>query len=90
MEYSAILLAHLPQKLLKKFTHIETSAIKIALQLPPWMPNAWCYHYYSNEAISTRLKTQAKQFLTRNGTDPLISGLMTKPSFFVKSAQFWD
>jgi hypothetical protein len=73
MEYSSILLAHLPQKLLKKFTRIETSAIKIAFWLPPWTSNAWCYHYYSSEAISMRLTSQAKKFLARNGADPLIS-----------------
>ena len=82
LEYSCVLFAHANHDLLKKIRSIETQAIKIAYQLPPWTTNHWCYSFVNFTPILDRLKDQAKNFLDKNKKDDLIEPLIdtAKPS----------
>ena len=76
LEYGCSLFAHADKSFLTKIQAIETSAIKIAFRLPPWATNTWCYNLIKFENILTRIKTQAKNFVTKNSENELISPLI--------------
>ena len=82
LEYGSILFAHSDQELLSKIQSIETDAIKIAYQLPPWTLNHWCYDLVNHENIIQRIKTLGKNFIRKNSEDNLIKPLINeaKPS----------
>ena len=84
IEYGSVLFAHADLNLLKKIQAIETTAIKIAYDLPPWTTNYWCYQMIDFKPILERIKTQAKQFIEQNRHDfvlkPFIENL--KPSMY--------
>ena len=84
IEYGSVLFAHADSNLLKKIQTIETSAIKIAYDLPPWTINYWCYQMINFEPILQRIKSQAKQFIKTNSDylvlKPFIENL--KPSIY--------
>ena len=82
IEYGAVLYAHADEYLLKKLQSIETRAIKIAYDLPPWTTNYWCYQSISFTPILERLKDQAKQFVEKNWNDYVLKEfiLNNKPS----------
>ena len=71
LEYGGILFAHADKSLLSKLQAVETRAIKLAYRLAPWTTNTWCYKQINVEGILSRLKTQARIFLKKNGTDEL-------------------
>ena len=82
LEYGSILFAYCDESLLKKIQAVETSAIKIAFQLPPWTTNHWCYSHVKFDKITNRIKQNAKHFLTKQANDELIKPLIenAKPS----------
>ena len=84
MEYSAVLFAHADKKLLEKLQSIETHAIKLAYDLPPWTTNYWCYKTVSFTPILERLKKQAKLFIEKNREDFILKPFIDdmKPSTY--------
>ena len=82
IEYSAVLIAHTDQSMLKKMTAIETHAIKLAFDLPPWSLNTFCYDLVTFPPITDRLKKLAKQFVEKNTNDFLLKTFIetAKPS----------
>ena len=68
--------------LLDQIQAVETSAIKIAFQLPPWVTNHWSYKLVNFDQIINRIKSNAKKFLENNAQDELIQPLIEnmKPS----------
>ena len=68
--------------MLKKIKCIETQAIKISYNLPPWATDTWCYEQVTFEPILNRLKLLANKFIEANKNDELIKPLIedTKPS----------
>ena len=79
LEYGCILFAHADINLLKKIQVVETDAIKIAFQLPPWATNHWCYDLVKFDKILHRIKKLGKSFIE---DDALIKPLIddAKPS----------
>ena len=69
IEYGCVLFAHSKYDLLLKLQAIETKAIKIAYDLPPWTTNYWCYTLINFPPILDRIKTQAKKFVQANVSD---------------------
>ena len=61
--------AHASDTLLKKLQAIETHAIKLAYDLPPWTTNYWCYQSIKFTPILERLKLLAKQFIEKKRND---------------------
>ena len=82
LEYGCILFAHSDTNLLKKIQAVETEAIKIAFQLPPWTTNHWCYTMVHFDKILDRIKNLGKSFIDKNKEDFLIKPLIdaAKPS----------
>ena len=82
LEYGAVLYAYAEDDLLKKIQAIETTAIKIAFDLPPWTLNHFCYQQVQFTPILERLKKLAKSFISKNKSDLLIEPLIkeAKPS----------
>ena len=82
LEYGAVLYAYSDQTLLDKIQAIETSAIKIAFDLPPWTLNYWCYKQVTFTPILERLKLLAKSFIRKNKNEFLIKPLIdeSRPS----------
>ena len=76
MEYGCVLFAHSNTDLLAKLQAIETRAIKLAFDLPPWTTNYWCYQQISFTPILDRIKTLAKNFLNKNKEDLLLKPLI--------------
>ena len=76
LEYGAVLYAYADEDLLKKIQAIETSAIKIAFDLPPWTLNFWCYQQVTFTPILERLKLLAKSFIRKNKSDFLVKPLI--------------
>ena len=76
LEYSCILFAHADKQLQTKIQSIETEAIKIAFNLPPWTSNYWCYTQINFTPILSRMKSLSKDFLDKNRKDQLISELI--------------
>ena len=76
LEYGAALYAYADQSLLNKIQAIETTAIKIAFDLPPWTLNYWCYRQVHFTPILDRLKSLAKSFIHKNRRDFLIQPLI--------------
>ena len=62
--------------LLDQIQAVETSAIKIAFQLPPWATNHWCYKLVIFDQIINRIKSNAKKFFENNAQDELIQPLI--------------
>ena len=79
LEYGCILFAHADTNLLKKIQAVETDAIKITFQLPPWATNHWCYNLVKFDKILNRIKKLGKSFIE---DDALIKPLIddAKPS----------
>ena len=67
---------------MKKIQAIETEAIKIAYQIPPWSSNHWCYNLVDFQPILERVKSLGKSFINKNKEDDLIKPLIdaAKPS----------
>ena len=82
LEYGCLLFAHSDVSLLNKIQSVETDAIKIAYQLPPWTTNNWCYSYTNFDNILIRMKHLGRKFIDKNREDSLISTLIenAKPS----------
>ena len=82
LEYGSILFCHSNDKILKKIKCIETQAIKISHNLPPWASDTWCYQLVTFEPILNRLKLLARKFIEENKDDELIKPLIEnlKPS----------
>ena len=76
LEYGAALYAYADQSLLDKIQAIETTAIKIAFDLPPWTLNYWCYQQINFTPILDRLQSLAKSFIQKNKRDFLIQPLI--------------
>ena len=76
LEYGAALYAYADEPLLKQIQAIETSAIKIAFDLPPWTLNYWCYKHVTFTPILDRLKILSKSFLQKNKNDFLVKPLI--------------
>ena len=72
MEYGCPLFAYCNSELLNKLQSIETRAIKIAFDLPPWTTNYWCYQQVKFTPILDRIKMLAKDFLNKNKEDFLL------------------
>ena len=82
IEYGCVLFAHSNTKLLNKLQAIETTAIKIAFDLPPWTKNFWCYQQVKFTPILERIKMQAKAFVSKNKQDYVLKPFIEncKPS----------
>ena len=82
LEYGCILFAHCDKNLLKRIQAIETEAIKVAFQLPPWSLNSYCYEMVDFDNILERIKNLGKNFINKNKNDYLIEPLIreAKPS----------
>ena len=82
LEYGCLLFAHSDEYLLNKIQAVETEAIKVAYQLPPWTTNYWCYNLVKFDNILNRMKHLGRNFLDKNAQDPLIKPLIddSKPS----------
>ena len=78
IEYGAVLFAHADQKLLTKLQAIETHAIKLAYDLPPWTLNYWCYKDVNFKPILERIKEQAKKFVEQNKDDFVLKPFIDK------------
>ena len=76
MEYGAVLYAYGDESLLQKIQAIETTAIKIAFDLPPWTLNYFCYKHITFTPILDRLKHLAKSFIRKNKNDFLVKPLV--------------
>ena len=84
IEYGAVLFAHADKKLLDKLQAIETHAIKLAYDLPPWTLNYWCYQMINFKPILERIKDLAKQFIEKNKEDFVLKPFIdqSKPSSY--------
>ena len=82
IEYGVVLFAHADRKLLEKLQAIETHAIKLAFDLPPWTLNYWCYQVVSFKPILERIKLLAKNFVEQNKEDFVLKPFIeqNKPS----------
>ena len=76
LEFGAPLYAFADNSILEKIQAIETTAIKIAFDLPPWTLNFWCYEHISFTPILERLKLLTKSFIRKNRTDFLVQPLI--------------
>ena len=76
LEFGAVLYAYAEDSLLEKIQAIETTAIKIAFDLPPWTLNYWCYKQITFTPILERLKLLAKSFIQKNKKDFLVKPLI--------------
>ena len=76
LEFGAVLYAYAEDSLLEKIQAIETTAIKIAFDLPLWTLNYWCYKHITFTPILERLKLLAKSFIQKNKKDFLVKPLI--------------
>ena len=76
LEYGCVLFANSDTETLSKIQSIETRAIKIAFDLPPWTTNYWCYQQINFSPILDRIKKLGKDFLNKNKEDFLLKPLI--------------